>query len=329
MGESGDLIVRFVIYNLGGSIVAGLISAAIVLGVAWLLRVRSAEARTYFLALPLIKSTLVLLGLSRIAIIPTEFWRDIRAQTVPFEIAGPPVLAWIALSAGAYLLLRWRANRDALASGRPAHADSPAEAALTSVMSGMQDRGRLSERVRCLCPAPERVPRPQIVLSEHATSPAIISGNSPTMVLPAGLEQSLDRDELQAVIAHEVAHVALGRPRWIATNTCMRLVSWTSPISVLIRGLLQREEELACDEIAAEVTQRPEALASALLKTYRVQAGARHGVPAMAARLLGSERLLERRVRRLIADETAGRESTGPLSLVAGAIAGALVFTTL
>ncbi len=296
---------------------------------AWLLRIRSAEARTYFLALPLIKSTLVLLGLTPIAIIPTELWRDFRAQTVPFEIAGPPVLAWIALSAGAYLLLRRRANRNALASGRPAHADSAAEAALTSVMSGMQDRGRLSERVQCLGPTPDRVPRPQIVLSEGASSPAIISGNSPTMVLPAGLEQTLDRDELQGVIAHEVAHVALGRPRWISTSACMRLVSWASPISLLIRGLLQREEELACDEIAAEMTQRPEALASALVKTYRLQSGARHGVLAMATRLLGSERLLERRVRRLIADETAVRASSGPVSILAGTIAGALVFTSL
>jgi hypothetical protein len=52
-------------------------------------------------------------------------------------------------------------------------------------------------------------------------------------------------------------------------------------------------------------------------------------MPAMAARLLGSERLLDRRVRRLIADETVARESTGPVALAAGAIAGALVFTSL
>ena len=85
----GELASRLLVFNLGASLVAGLWAVAVVYGVTRVTGVVSAEARTNLLLLPLLKSTLVLLGISTVMPIPGGFWRGIRSQALGPAEVGP------------------------------------------------------------------------------------------------------------------------------------------------------------------------------------------------------------------------------------------------
>ena len=63
---------------------------------------------------------------------------------------------------------------------------------------------------------------------------------------------------------------------------------------------MRREEELACDEVAGRITGKPEALASALLKTHRMSQTNQRGVFVPLANLTIQRRFLSQRVSALL-----------------------------
>jgi Zn-dependent protease with chaperone function len=141
----------------------------------------------------------------------------------------------------------------------------------------------------------------------------------PVIELPAELLAMLDDDELDAVVAHEVGHVVVARDREGCTPLWARVARWTSPGSLLVGRLLDREEELACDELAVRITGQPAALANALLKAYRRQ---RTPLPALApvGRLLGGSWRLSDRVERLAATEPNQPATSMPRVAIACAV---------
>ncbi|RZH68436.1 M48 family metalloprotease [Natrinema altunense] len=144
------------------------------------------------------------------------------------------------------------------------------------------------------------VPEPTIAVSERDAPEAMAVGLRPNavhLVLSLGTIAALDDDELEAVIAHELAHVSnrdaivmtvvslpvvladgLGsRIDRIENPGCMALV--TVPLKALSGGVwivgrtitarFSRARELAADRAAAEATGSPAALASALRRLDR------------------------------------------------------------
>jgi Zn-dependent protease with chaperone function len=120
----------------------------------------------------------------------------------------------------------------------------------------------------------------------------------PTVLLSAWMIQHLDGRELEAVLAHEIGHVArrdylMG---WLAT--VLRDAFCYLPTSWAAYRQLQQEKELACDELAVGLTQHPLALASALAKVWQhALAGTRTGI---AQALLGRGDAIEDRIKRLL-----------------------------
>ncbi len=164
-------------------------------------------------------------------------------------------------------------------------------------MQGFETKGQVScggFRVR------DKVPVPEVFESRDRTSVAIVDGNRPALLLPAPLVEELDDEELEGVLAHEVAHLALNRPRGCCDPVWLRPLNWLNPTSFAVGRLLASEEEPACDELAARVTRKPEALASALLKAYRFAKSEGRFVPEMlTAHLVERKGLLKRRIQRL------------------------------
>jgi heat shock protein HtpX len=129
------------------------------------------------------------------------------------------------------------------------------------------------------------LPSPEIQILEHSTPLALTVGYRPTtstLVLSQGLIETLDNRELEAVIAHELAHVA---NRDAAVLTALSVPSAVArlarsrygynpviePLSRLVRtlsrwyvALVSRGREYAADDSAVAITGGPAPLANAL-----------------------------------------------------------------
>lgn len=134
------------------------------------------------------------------------------------------------------------------------------------------------------------LPRPQIILERRREANSWIvdaPGRTPRLHITRSLVDLLEPDELQAVLAHELSHVAnrdaavmtvVGMPGAVLLEGSSRAPGWwplqlgaliAAAIGVLARvgtNTLSRYREFSADAGACALTGRPSALASALLK---------------------------------------------------------------
>ncbi len=111
------------------------------------------------------------------------------------------------------------------------------------------------------------VPEPFVTVVPRAPGGAYVVGRRhPVIVLDGDLVARLDDDELEGVIAHELAHVKR-RDNFVAGVVgVVRDAMFFAPGTGWAVRHLHRERELAADQTAVLVTGRPGALASGLLK---------------------------------------------------------------
>lgn len=94
------------------------------------------------------------------------------------------------------------------------------------------------------------------------------TGKRPVIFLSTGLVDELSREEIRAVIAHEIAHIERNRmPLLIAVFT-LRIAMFFNPIVLLEFRRAVQEEEKICDDSAVSLSGNPRALAGALRKLY-------------------------------------------------------------
>jgi len=85
------------------------------------------------------------------------------------------------------------------------------------------------------------------------------------------LIETLDLEELQAVLAHEIGHVlrrdnAIG---WVFFT--LRFIMFYNPIVLIEFRKIINERETLCDDIASKFTGKPLAIASGLVKVFRMR----------------------------------------------------------
>jgi len=110
--------------------------------------------------------------------------------------------------------------------------------------------------------------------------------------------RSLDEQELETVLAYELAHHARGDHLLTWWALLLRDAFCYLPTSRLTYQQLRDAQELACDDLAAQMTRQPLGLASALTKVWlhTLSDPAQHAsVPA----LTGTGTHMEGRIRRL------------------------------
>ncbi|MFN7924980.1 MAG: GWxTD domain-containing protein [Bryobacteraceae bacterium] len=132
--------------------------------------------------------------------------------------------------------------------------------------------------------------------SVRAVVPSVIGVFRPVILLPAAVLAKLPVHQLEAVIAHELAHVRRYDylVNWI--QALIETVLFYHPAVWWISSVVRREREVCCDEIAVQATGNDgTVLASALVELEMLRSAA----PAMA--VTGGD--LEARVRRMLGQQ--------------------------
>lgn len=150
-----------------------------------------------------------------------------------------------------------------------------------------------------------RQPAPALRVLETGGALAVTGGvMRPTIVVSTWLLERLDQRELEAVMAHELAHIARRDHlvRWL--GELLRDATVYLPGGWYALRVLRRDQELASDAAAVGITRRPLAMASSLVKIWRTS-GARDGAPLLSSLPShgGSADLFEERLSRLLAPE--------------------------
>lgn len=83
---------------------------------------------------------------------------------------------------------------------------------------------------------------------ESAVEPAVVGVMTPAIVWPAGLSERLTDDELQAVLAHEIAHVTRHDNLIAWLQIVAETLFWFYPLTWWLGTRIVSERERACDE---------------------------------------------------------------------------------
>lgn len=145
--------------------------------------------------------------------------------------------------------------------------------------------------------------QPRLLLYSYDRPLAFTWGlRKPVILLSTWMVEHLDQRELEAVLMHELEHIARHDflVTWLAT--ILRDAFFYIPTSWIAYRQLQQEKELACDDLVIGATHRPLALASALTKVWLHSLEGAGKVQFSAAQsLVGAVNAINYRIERLLA----------------------------
>lgn len=144
--------------------------------------------------------------------------------------------------------------------------------------------------------------RPKVlVLPDGVQGAFAVGGRRGKILISEAVIFDLDREELEGVLAHEVAHLESHDVRVVFVAGFLRdLVAWNPLAHVAFRRLASDREREA-DRRAASLTARPLAVASGLLKMYDLMKRQSRSVDQGAMAFLRPGRRISRRISELIA----------------------------
>ncbi|MBT8442500.1 MAG: peptidoglycan DD-metalloendopeptidase family protein [Gammaproteobacteria bacterium] len=153
-----------------------------------------------------------------------------------------------------------------------------------------------------------RIRRPvQLVVSDRAEMPFTVNIWRPVVVLPANLIGQLPLRQLEAVIAHEIAHVNRLDDLWLRLETVLACLFFFHPVAWLSRNVLHRTREILTDRLVLMTNHvAPRTYALSLLHLIK-RDGHYPPVRVAAGYVGGHARYRERieHLRRIEAGETA------------------------
>jgi Zn-dependent protease with chaperone function len=119
------------------------------------------------------------------------------------------------------------------------------------------------------------VDTPRIGLTEHLQPNAFTvgRGESAMVVFTMGILSTLQSRELEAVAAHELAHIKNGDFSLMSLVTALKIVFFYNPVSYLAASMVSREREYLADEVGAKAISRTRQLKSALVKISAAKTG--------------------------------------------------------
>ena len=155
----------------------------------------------------------------------------------------------------------------------------------------------LVERVQALARSLGIRRRVRVMESKRLTSPIAFGLIRPAVGLPPNFTERFDAARQNAVLAHELAHLAAHDPFWCLLADVAAVLLWWHPGVWWLRRQLHLASEMAADEASLLVADGPRILAECL-----VELGARLSRPLALGqlRVSGFRSHLGRRVQRLV-----------------------------
>lgn len=143
---------------------------------------------------------------------------------------------------GAWFALRRRIQRESVA----------APGGWVSVVDGMR----------------RRIPTPAVTVlrADWLASPSVYGVLRPVLLLPGAVMTNLPPEQLEAVLAHELAHILRRDFLVNLLQTAAGTLLFFHPAVAWVNGVIRREREFCCDNIAIAATGNRQALASGLLE---------------------------------------------------------------
>ncbi|TYT63228.1 M48 family metallopeptidase [Natrialba swarupiae] len=228
-----------------------------------------------------------------------SYWAATRipTETLAVSLAAASALVLVGVYAGGAIRAEFagdtavlrdledRFDLETLAAGEPAgQVAGGTESGSSAAVDGQRSRTQLESLVTRLAGQAD-LPTPEIRVPERDTPIALTVGYRPaasTLVLSRGLIETLEERELEAVVAHELAHLknrdaavltALSAPGAVARLSRSRYGynPVVEPLAAVVRiascwyvAFVSRGREYAADDGAVAITGDPAGLASAL-----------------------------------------------------------------
>ncbi len=135
----------------------------------------------------------------------------------------------------------------------------------------------------------------------RAIGPAVLGVVRPVLILPLGMATGLPPEALQAILAHELAHVRRHDYLWNLVQMVVESLLFFNPAVWWINRRIRAEREACCDAVAAGLVGDSSQVAESLaLWAERVRGLSKNALPSPAAAWLGGRpQLLLDRVRRI------------------------------
>ena len=115
------------------------------------------------------------------------------------------------------------------------------------------------------CGGWRRGAKPALLWSDEIPGPATVGALRAAIILPGRLSEEAVREDLEAALAHEMAHVCRRDYLWNLICELLLIPIAFHPLARLVKRRLAEARELACDELAAR-TLDPSAYARALVR---------------------------------------------------------------
>lgn len=151
----------------------------------------------------------------------------------------------------------------------------------------------------------------QLTCSGQINSPMAIGLSQ--ICIPDGLWEQVDQEQLTAIIAHELAHLARTDPLWLFFWHFMGVIFFFQPLNKLAQLSFQSRAEFLADATAVRQTKDPVAMVNSLMSAAKLVNGSMRS--NMASALLGSHANIVARSQMLLAENP--QKIKTPLPLIA------------
>lgn len=136
----------------------------------------------------------------------------------------------------------------------------------------------------------------KIQASSLINVPAVIGFVKPLILLPVGLVNRLDTEEVEAILVHELGHIWRQDYLLNIIQSIIEVLFYFNPAVWWISALIRTERENSCDDMAVEICGNSLLYAKSLMQLQSVEAQG----PTLAMTLFGKKMPLLKRIQRIL-----------------------------